>query len=440
MGLVLPQSFMSSPVYQEANREIARRYEDVMIVELPRIFRYADNETIALMASGRRTSGNSVSVRYSEVPPDKVDSFFKDFHTTRQRGKKVSLPNDGDTFTLWIPAEGEMWGAIDHLQRLESIVTIRKGVNWIPRSDGLPRTSPRADVVSDEEQAGFRRGVEKMRGNLSQLQINCFRYLSLLDQHQDPRTRAHKHPWEHRKVVCNAARFERKSPWRIAAWADSDGLAFSKEFFAIWPNDDVSEFAIAAILCSPIANAFSFTHDLERHNHISTLRQVPIPPIKLLRSDSELHERCKTLQSTLKGAQADAKRVIEELLRLDAAVLDAYELMDRLQRQLLDQFQGWGRPVAVGFKEYFPEHFRDVISLRDLVTIQYEWETANDRRCELIEKDISSDGLTAEERTELDHLQSLADLLVRLKAPYPNDQLDSLISQLKAEGKWSDSI
>jgi len=29
---------------------------------------------------------------------------------------------------------------------------------------------------------------------------------------------------------------------------------------------------------------------------------------------------------------------------------------------------------------------------------------------------------------------------VRLKAPYPNDQLDSLISQLKAEGKWSDSI
>ncbi len=440
MGLVLPQSFMSSPVYQEANREIARCYEDVMIVELPRIFRYADNETIALMASGRRTSGNSVSVRYSEVPPDKVDSFFKDFHTTRQRGKKVSLPNDGDTFTLWIPAEGEMWGAIDHLQRLESIVTIRKGVNWIPRSDGLPRTSPRADVVSDEEQAGFRRGVEKMRGNLSQLQINCFRYLSLLDQHQDPRTRAHKHPWEHRKVVCNAARFERKSPWRIAAWADSNGLAFSKEFFAIWPNDDVSEFAIAAILCSPIANAFSFTHDLERHNHISTLRQLPIPPIKLLRSDSELHERCKTLQSTLKGAQADAKRVIEELLRLDAAVLDAYELMDRLQRQLLDQFQGWGRPVAVGFKEYFPEHFRNVISLRDLVTIQYEWETANDRRCELIEKDISSDGLTAEERTELDHLQSLADLLVRLKAPYPNDQLDSLISQLKAEGKWSDSI
>jgi hypothetical protein len=83
--------------------------------------------------------------------------------------------------------------------------------------------------------------------------------------------------------------------------------------------------------------------------------------------------------------------------------------------------------------------FRDVISLRDLVTVQYEWETANDRRCELIEKDILSDGLTAKERTELDHLQLLADLLVRLKAPYPNDQLDSLISQLKADGKWSDS-
>jgi hypothetical protein len=141
----------------------------------------------------------------------------------------------------------------------------------------------------------------------------------------------------------------------------------------------------------------------------------------------------------LQADQSNPNSIVQELLRLDAAVLDAYELPDRVQRELLDQFQGWRRPVAVRFNEYFPDHFRDVISLRDLVTVQYEWETANDRRCELIEKDILSDGLTAEERTELDHLQLLADLLVRLKAPYPNDQLDSLISQLKADGKWSDS-
>src|ERR1019366_3203232 len=40
LGLVLPQSFLSDPVYQDANRQMARRYDSIKIVELPRIFRY----------------------------------------------------------------------------------------------------------------------------------------------------------------------------------------------------------------------------------------------------------------------------------------------------------------------------------------------------------------------------------------------------------------
>jgi len=51
IGLVLPQSFLSDPIYQDANRVLARRYDSIQIVELPRIFRYANNETVAVMAS-----------------------------------------------------------------------------------------------------------------------------------------------------------------------------------------------------------------------------------------------------------------------------------------------------------------------------------------------------------------------------------------------------
>jgi hypothetical protein len=438
LGLVLPQSFLSSPIYQDANREIARRYGEVAIVELPELFRYADNETVALLASNRRTEGNSVSIRYSEVPRDGVDAFFKDFHVTRQRARIVAVPENRQSFSLWISAEDELWDRLVHLPKLDSFVEIRKGVNWIPRTDGQPRTAPRTDVVSDDELDGFHRGAEKMASNLAQFQLKHLRYLSLRQEHQDPKTRAYKHPWQKRKVVCNAARFKRKSPWRIAAWADAEGLAFSKEFFAIWPVEGVSEFALAGILCSPIANAFSLRHDLERHNHISTLRQLPVPSIAHLQPDGVLDKQCRQLQAMLQVDQPNADRVIEQLLRLDAAVLNAYGLPDRVQRQLLDQFQGWRRPVAVDFESYFPDHFSDVISLRDLVTIQYDWETANDRRCDLIDKELF-DKLTTDERIELDHLQLLADLLVRLKAPYPNDQLERFISRLKAEGKWTDS-
>ncbi|MCA9033089.1 MAG: hypothetical protein KDA66_19880, partial [Planctomycetaceae bacterium] len=404
LGLVLPQSFLSSPLYQDANREIARQYCDISIVELPKLFRYADNETIALMASGRKEDGKQLSIRYGEVLPGKTDEFFQDFHISGQRSEKVTPPSTGEAFTLWIQRPDAIWDRLKEFNTLGAISDIRRGLQWIPRSDGKSKRDPRADVASNIEKPGYRIGVEKMRGNLTQFRIKTFRYLSLLKEHQDANTSAHTHPWAESKVVCNAARFDRKSPWRLSAWADADGHAFSQHFFAVWPIEELSVFSIAAILCSPIANAFSFVHDLERHNHISTLRRLPVPHVSLLQRGGTLDERCRQLQTMLQADQPNPDRIMEDLIRLDAAVLDAYELPGRVQRQLLDQFQGWRRPLAVPFEGYFPHHFKDVISLRDLITIKYDWEAANDRRCDLIDKDISG-CLTTHERTELDHLQ-----------------------------------
>jgi hypothetical protein len=124
---------------------------------------------------------------------------------------------------------------------------------------------------------------------------------------------------------------------------------------------------------------------------------------------------------------------------LDAAVLDAYELPARVQRQLLNQFQGWKRPIATPFTDYFPPQFKDVITLKDFVAIQYDYDATNERRCGLIEKELSKSSLTTEEREELDHLQHLADLLIRLKDPYPLEELSGLVSELKSKGKWKAS-
>jgi hypothetical protein len=129
----------------------------------------------------------------------------------------------------------------------------------------------------------------------------------------------------------------------------------------------------------------------------------------------------------------------EALIRLDAAVLEAYDLPARVQRQLLNQFQGWRRPVAVPFTGYFPDHFKDAVTLKDFVAIQYDWDKTNERRCDLIEKELSRAGLTPGEREELDHLQDLADLLIRLKEPYPLEELGGLVAELKTKGKWKPS-
>ena len=443
LGLVLPQSFLSSPFYQEANRQIAQRYADVSIVELPKLFKHADNETVAVLASERREASKHVAVRYAEVLPSKVREFLGDFKVSAERTAKLDSQSTTKDFTLWIPPKGSIFDRFAEQPCLSSVARIRKGINWIARTDGKPRTKPRTDVASDSKRDGFHKGAEKMAGNLSQFRIQTFRFLSLREKDQDPRTRAYKHPWADRKVVCNAARFERKSPWRLAAWADEEGLAFTKQYFAIWPSSGISEFALAAVLSSPFACAFSYERDLGVDNHISTLLALPIPRAEHLAASGFLHKRAKKLQSLLSprdfAPQHSEQEITEALIRLDAAVLDAYELPARVQRQLVDQFQGWKRPVAASFTEYFPNHFKDVITLKDFVAIQYDWDETNERRCDLIEKELSRSGLKPDEQVELEHLQHLADLLVRLKAPYPLEELGSLVAELKAKGKWKPS-
>ena len=444
LGLVLPQSFLTSPFYREANRQIANRYANVSIVELPRLFRYADNETIALMASGRRDRGNSVFVSYGEVLRHEEDAFLQDFKVSCKRSAKLAIGEDTGVVALLIPPTGSLFQRLPSLLALGQVCRPRKGLNWITRTDGEPRGTPRTDVAADTPRAGFHRGAEKMAGNLSQYQIRSLRYLSLRERDIDPRTRAHRHPWNLPKVVCNAARFERHSPWRLAAWADSEGLAFSHPFFALWPAEGVSEFALAAILSSPVANAFSFENDLDKNNHISTLKRLPIPAIEHLCSNGQLDRQARKLQAMLAPKEFDSgptsDEVRETLVRLDAAVLEAYKLPAREQRRLLDQFSGWKRPVPIPFTGYFPDHFKDVISLQDFVAINYDWDMVNERRCDLIEKRISRRPMTDEERSELEHLQHLSDLLIELKDPYPIKELDEYIDKLKAEGKWKDTI
>lgn len=448
LGLILPQSFLSSPFFRDASRSIARRYGEVSIVELPKLFRYADNETIALMAHDRREKGTTVSVNYAEVPKDGVDAFLNDCQVVFPRHKSLEVPEGKQNISFRLAPEGNIFEReVGHIT-LGKIALLKKGVHWKKRTDGLGKSDARKDVASDSPKSGYLLGAEKMKGNLSQFYLDRLRHLSIRKQDHYSRDSAYSLEWRSAKVACNAARFERQSPWRLAAFADSEGLAFTKQFFAIWPQPGISEFAIAAVLNSPVGNGFSFQEDLEKHNHIGTLDRVPLPSPEALAPGSIIDRFARRLQSRFAEDTllADMKARDwredrrEALIRLDAAVLDAYGLDAMEQRKLLDQFQGYKRPVGFEFSGYFPEHFKDDITLSDFVRINYDWDETNQRRGDLIKKNIYGKGLDEAEASELEHLQHLTDLMVRLKDPHPPSRVDDLIEELKAEGKWPATI
>jgi hypothetical protein len=97
--------------------------------------------------------------------------------------------------------------------------------------------------------------------------------------------------------------------------------------------------------------------------------------------------------------------------RMDAEVLRLYALPPKLERELLDAFDGVRR-VGVPFEQmrYIPREFRDVLTLDEFLRITDEWEATEDRRCQLIEKRIQAGSRTAEEEAEFRRLQRLLTL------------------------------
>ena len=102
------------------------------------------------------------------------------------------------------------------------------------------------------------------------------------------------------------------------------------------------------------------------------------------------------------------------------------QLAFEIERQLLDYFAGWEREgVPFKFDRYFPEHFTDPISLADYLASTTDWSETNRRRAELIHKKVART-ISSDERTELNHLQSLATSRKNLIAPLPLAELERL--------------
>jgi len=181
---------------------------------------------------------------------------------------------------------------------------------------------------------------------------------------------------------------------------------------------------------------------LERHNHIETLLQIPLPHFEHLQPNGELHRRAAELQAMLVVPDftqpPTEQAVIEAVLRLDAAVLAAYELPASVQHQMLKIFDGWSRPLPPpydhAFTGYFPNHFEEEITLAELVAITIDWDRTSTRKTGLIEKKIQ--GLASQaELAELQRLKFLTEARGEFFAPLPLQQLAKLHGELESESR-----
>jgi hypothetical protein len=384
LGLVLPLIFESSSTYRPFHRQLAETYRDIELVSLPKVFNYSEATTMLVIASGRRSFNSQVAVTCRKISEgDEREDFLK--YGIEPPAAKASISSDEysrPNFSLWIPPLSRIWGYLQDYPKLSSEIEVHQGIKWLPASN---KRGKKLDLyVSDKPKDGYHKGYARAEGHLFQYYMKgAPKYLSR--RPEDQYDHAYKYAWHLPKVACNAAR-RRRRPWRVAAFADPIGMAFSQRFMAFWPSEKISIYALAALLNSPVCNAFLFATEGERSpNHKRTFDSLPLPPVSALAPGAAIdslsrsqHNQLSRVDEGLLQGPIDGVSVKNMLLQIDAEILRAYDLPPNLERELLDTFEGIERPVPLAdFNGYYPKDFEAYYPLHEIISEEFELARAD---------------------------------------------------------------
>jgi hypothetical protein len=359
LGFVLPRNIVDGRRYKPVREALARRFASLEFTVLPdRAFQEADVES-ALMIATEPIPHDVCRVSYRRVE-DNADAWRR-FELDHVVGvdNSANFGTEAAREGFTIPDLPEVWEYLRDYPTLDSIAEIHRGLEWTERFNKGVRSSPAP---------GFHKGVAP-HTSFSVFEVPHMEYLSV--RPADQRRNSYKCDWSRCKAIFNKTTRSR-GRWRLAAFPDRDGVTCAQTYNAAWPTtSDVDEVIIAAILNGPVANAFVSTREGKTDITMETLRRIPVPVLTHSQKDvlrqlvTEYQERSKEFPLS---RATDEEPTLEQLLKqIDATVLDGYRLPARLEREVLDFFNGHERPVSHPFGDYVAAETAVAFSLSQLL-------------------------------------------------------------------------
>ena len=375
LGFVLPRIFLTGQSYKQIRSLIGETYSSIEILALPdNVFQYSEAESVLLLSS--ELNGGAVHLRTGEI--HRRD--FDDFYTVRQSWNDDvrMVENAGKMFAenLWQPPLEEVWQATARMKRLSDLAQIHRGIQY-----NVPFAENKTDLVAHEDNQGFMPGVHIVKGAVEPFVITASVFLNMDSSLM--LTAANEFSWDKPKLIVNASR-QSRGPWKISASVDNKGLVCYRNFHGIWPASGIALEVLAAIVNGPVANAFVSARGGDRYIRVSTLKDIPVP---------EFTERQQQVITSLVRQYISARvswlrkknKAIEEQNRclalihmIDAEILKAYDLEPRLERMLLDYFNGYSRLGPVEFTRYFPTAFKPYIPWHIYISEDFKKAKAED--------------------------------------------------------------
>lgn len=425
-GFVMPQKMLHGRFASDVRKLMLQDFELREIsLFADNVFTFADVESTVLI--GRRTSSANAKksqVRFNRVREWEMDRFQSTYEVKTPRKVPQTRFVESNDWDLRIADLEEIWLLLGIGPTLDEFAALGQGLAYKGETT-LKKLG--ATAYSASRFIGAQRGFVRFEPkNIALTELPTCYWMSLDDSvigcHRTGSTVGVP------QVIFNYSPVSR-GPWRLKALLDQKGHPVTSRFVTV-RSEYLSSQTLWAILNSPIANAYAFSHLGKRDNIVGDMRKIPLP--HRMESD-ELDVMVNQYFDLAKrnGPPLTLKRIFAEI---DAAVLHLYNLPMELEHQLLSLFDGWERP-GVPFKQssFIPSELGGIVRFNDFLQYEKDWRKANRRRGNLIDKKIDETA-TSKELAELNGLQSYAEYYLDRETPIPTDELEKLENLLLTRG------
>lgn len=419
-GLVVPQTLLHGAFAADVRRLLVEDFELREVSLFPdNVFSFSQAESAVLL--GRRISEKSkrpTTFTFRRFRGPQVAAFRESYAAPNSRTVEQSRFNRSTRWELRVPDLEEVWLALANNPIAADVADFGTGLVYHGK-----RLPPGVPTYSENRFPGSHRGYIRLGRGLQLHSLPKLYWMNLADEAL---------LWKRSGVAMNIpqvlmsyGRTSKEGPWRLKAFIDRKGLPVASRFLTVRPKQ-LSLDVLWALLNSPVANAYAFTHLTKRDNIPADMRKIPMPlEVNVSEIESVASEYLKAA-----AAQADPVELRLLMLRLDAAVLRQYALPIELEWAVLSLFTNYDR-VGVPFTQnrYFPEEFESPIRLSRFLDYESNWPNANRRRGHLIDKEIAGT-LSESEAEEFSGLQEYADYHLEKTSPRSTKLLEELEQQI----------
>jgi len=377
-GVILPRVFLHKENLAKLRKMMVSDFELSQICLLPEyVFRFAKHRSVLLfgrkMTMREKQKSRNIRLLYRTIDASQLEA-FKEKYKGRDAQVLQSKFAESRAFDLRVRELDDVWSNCEaNFPTMASIADGGQGL--IYKGKDLPNG---AKTFDKKKFAGGVKGYALFDRHLLLHGLPDEYWMNLAPE--VIRRPVYGEGTGKPRMLMNYARVG-SGPWRIKALIDQEGRPVTSAFLAFQIRDkNWSLFSLWAILNSPFANAYMYCNSMERHNLSGTVRRMPIPfcaegSIKELERLVAEYFKLMEEKDTKLGVDVrdKAKRL---LLSIDAEVMRLYDLSPKMEKRILDLFQGVQRKgVDFEFKGYYPEGFESAIPLHEYLSEEYQRST-----------------------------------------------------------------